>query len=369
MSGGVPREHHFVPQFYLRYFSANGKQICMFNFERQRVIPLASIKHQCARRNFYGFLPELEKALSELEGAASATFRAMRASGRPPLPETEDWQHLLTFVLFQKLRTTGSGHLNDTMTDYLAKMLMEGRPEANGIDPDSFRVRNVHAVALPMSLALETLPFMTDLGLHLFINRTSREFVTSDDPVVMYNQYCEGIRYQGVTGWNCRGLQVFVPFSPSEMLMLYDSLVYRIGEARHGNPVTEINREADVASLNALQVLNSHENVYFRGTDQPRATEQQCRAWTSRRPKQKMVFVETERVPEEDGRSSSLLHSFEPLLPHKLEVSSISVRRDARRVSLYSRGNLYRQRHEPPSGSSSESIRPVRYAVKRIVRK
>lgn len=65
---GDRNDNHFVPQFYLRYWSADEKRTNLFNFSRMRAIEGVSIRDQCQRHNFYAFAPELEKALSELEG-------------------------------------------------------------------------------------------------------------------------------------------------------------------------------------------------------------------------------------------------------------------------------------------------------------
>ena len=80
---------------------------------------------------------------------------------------------------------------------------MENHPSLADIDPDSVKLTNVYSVPAPLSVAREILPVAADLQAHLFVNTTAREFITSDDPVILHNQYCEGIAYQGVKGWNC----------------------------------------------------------------------------------------------------------------------------------------------------------------------
>ena len=42
------KNHHFVPQFYLRNFG-NGGSIGLYNFSRAVHMPTASIKGQCQR--------------------------------------------------------------------------------------------------------------------------------------------------------------------------------------------------------------------------------------------------------------------------------------------------------------------------------
>jgi hypothetical protein len=364
----VGREHHFVPQFYLRNFSSDGRRINLFNFKLGRAVMGTSIKHQCSKHNFYGFAPDLEKALGELEGATAEVIRNIRASRVLPLSGSVDWQALLTFIVFQKLRTTNAGRLDDAMTDYFAKLWIERNPELKDIDPNSFEMRNVYPVAIPLSVAGEMVPAAADLQIHLLVNDSSCAFVTSDDPVVDHNQYCEGINYQGVTGWNSRGLQVFWPISPAELIVLFDPMVYKVGRSHRGEQATAVSLVADAEQLNALQMLNAHQNVYFAGGD----AVPQCLAFGPRRPKTRHAFVETDEVPNAEGGTSSLVHTFSPLLPIKLNVSAISIRKKAKQVPLHTRSGLYRQAIDRPAGESARGFGATPagpYRVKRTIRK
>ena len=59
-----------------------------------------------------------------------------------PVPGSDDRQTLLTFTVFQNLRTTNAGRMDDAMTDSLAKLRIEGNPDLTCIDPSSFEIRN-----------------------------------------------------------------------------------------------------------------------------------------------------------------------------------------------------------------------------------
>ncbi len=357
-----------MPQFYLRYFSEDGKRVNLFNFSRGRTITGASIKHQCSRHNFYDFAPRLERAFSDMEGAAATVIRGIKAAADIPGQQSNDWFELLAYIVFQKFRTTNAGKLNDAWTNYLGRLMLENSPALEGIDPTSLKLKNMYSVALPLSLAHEFLPFALDLRGHLFVNTTEREFITSDDPVVMHNQYCEGITYRGVTGWNCTGLQVFWPISPLELIVLYDPTTYKVGRSHRGSTVTRLSDERDVAQLNSLQILNAHHNVYFAGINGLNTTESQCRRLGAKRPDTRTMFVETEAVETDAGESSAILYAYEPLLPARLDVSKITVRRERRRVPLHSRAVMYRK-DRPPSeedGVPYGDPPPGRYAVKKV---
>jgi len=365
------REHHFVPQFYLRYFSTDGKRINLFNFSRDKAIFEVSIRHQCSQHKFYDFAPGLEQAFSSLEGEAAGVIRNIQSSGALPKHNSQEWLSLLCFIIFQKLRTTSMGYKHDAMTDYLAKLRLENNPEFLHIDPDGFEMRNIYPVAIPLSIAGDMIPVAEDLKFHLFVNCTPLEYITSDDPVVVHNQYCEGIDYRGVTGWNCRGLQVFLPISPTKLLFLFDPAVYKVGSSHKGKNTTSISNDRDISQLNSLQILNARNNIYFSGTHPQVTTIKQCGILSSKRPKERMTFVETEDVDTGNGESSSLLHSYEPLLPLKLSVSPISIRKKARKIPLHRRSAMYRR---PIDRSEEERtaygrMPSGRYPVKKITRK
>src|SRR5438876_10003335 len=105
----VGREHHFVPQFYLRNFSSDGRRINLFNFKLGRAVMGTSIKHQRSKHNFYGFAPDPEKALGELVRATAEAIRNIRAARVLPLSASGDWPALPTFMVSQKLRATTLG--------------------------------------------------------------------------------------------------------------------------------------------------------------------------------------------------------------------------------------------------------------------
>jgi hypothetical protein len=63
----------------------------------------------------------------------------------------------------------------------------------------------------PVPPALRGIPVMLmalgDLRSHLLV-ATDPAFITSDNPVFRYNQYCERIEYPGLAGPLCRGFQI-----------------------------------------------------------------------------------------------------------------------------------------------------------------
>jgi hypothetical protein len=102
---------------------------------------------------------------------------------------------------------------------------------------------------------------LSDLHSKLLINTTEQPFVTSDNPIVHYNQFLEHFTQEkAITGFATKGLQIFIPISPSLMLMLYDSQVYYVGNRKYKE--VRIQNSNEIDQLNILQFLNCSDNVF-----------------------------------------------------------------------------------------------------------
>lgn len=368
---GVNQRHHFVPQFYLRQLSRDGRSIRLFNFRRDALIENASIRRQCARRNFYGFSENVESSFADLEGVVATIIQEIRRSQCLPDKGSEQWRSLLGYVVFQKARTARAGNASDHLTDYLMKLQLQGHPAARSVDLDKYRIGHKYPTQVPLSVTGDVIGYAESLAAHLVINESPIGLITSDDPVVVHNQYCEGITYRGVKGWGSSGVQVFFPLSPRELLLLFDAAIYKVGRSHRGDLVTRVTLADDVNQANSLQILNADENVYLPPTEDPLTVAHFCREVARRRPATRMRFVETEAVPMDDGRRSSLVHQYEPLLPARLELSFVRVRTKARGKPLEARvsrrGAL--ELTAPRSGVPAAGSDLVRYGVKAIIDK
>lgn len=339
---GSNNEHHYVPQFYLRHFSADQRRLNLLYLRKLKVIQNAPLRQQCARTKFYDFKPDLEKQLCDFEGQSASIIRAIVENNELP-QQLDQLFHLYSFVVVQMLRGVRAANANDYMTDYYAKMLLEGRDEAKDIDLSKIEFADEYPAALPLSILPGLLPAALDLRPHLFLNASPLDFATSDDPVILHNQYCEGITHQGVTGWASKGLQVLLPLSPKHTLLLFDEAVYRVGNVR-AKSSTVLAKADDVLHINALQILNAVSNVYFRSIGDAVRLEGLARRIVQDRAERPMTIVETAPIQHPDGTSSSLMHTFRALLRWKLAISAIRLRPRAQRVPLEERAG---DRHQP----------------------
>jgi len=123
----MAKNHHYVPQFYLRFFSGDRnlvdkpKRIHLFNIVKNFVRENVSIKDQCYKRNFYGDTNNVENTLSVLEGAYSHVINQILKTEKLPLYGTAEHQVLINFVIVQHLRSKRQVELQEEMWDIMMK--------------------------------------------------------------------------------------------------------------------------------------------------------------------------------------------------------------------------------------------------------
>ncbi len=196
------KKHHFVPQFYLRNFSSDGKSINLFNKTASRVITSAGIKTQSYRDYFYGKDLTLEKSLGVLEGNASNIFRKIISSTSIPERKDEMYDQLLRYVAIQASRTTYASEEMSQIRDLTSTQ--------GNLKPINGSERPQTAI----QYAIRLLSAYYSLSSKLVINRTKEKFISSDNPCVFYNVLTEKLNRSGGCHINSLGLKIFLPISP-----------------------------------------------------------------------------------------------------------------------------------------------------------
>ncbi|MGH6848461.1 MAG: DUF4238 domain-containing protein [Methylocella sp.] len=365
---------HYVSQFYFRNFSPDrpdggsdgpeGGSIRLINLIRRKFVPTASIKGQCKKAGFHDYKPGLESALGQLEGSAASAIRGVIEASVPPKLRSADHQALCTFIAIQRSRTLSAAENADKMADRMFKVAYESDPGLEGIDLAHYELKSPYPVAIPLSMSAQCAPIAMELGFHVFVNETSEEFVTSDNPVVAHNQYCEGIDYQGVLGWNCAGIQILFPISPRHLVLLYDAKDYSVG-AKHDRSTSRIVDVAEIRNLNAFQILTARENIYFSNDAMVGPLLAQIERLDFRRRCKRHITVQTRPIADGD-RTSELIHQFERMLPLKFCIGSVRIKRNMRRISVNRRAAMVRA-PEPVAGNrpSGEPGSALQYVTRR----
>ena len=339
--------HHFVPRFYLSAFQSAPKQIGLLNLSRGQVVLGASLRDQCYVHRLYGS-DEIESALAGIEGVAAALFRDVRDRHAIPGAGTAERHALLLFIALQLSRTTAAQENVLKSSQLLADVAFDDAP------PSDFALSARAAMRLALGASPMIAATIQDMAATLILASEGTAFVISDHPVFKYNMFCEGITDFGVIGTKCRGLQVFVPISPQVLLYLFDAGVYKL--VRPDSDPAIANWD-DVKSLNSLQLVGAHENVYFH--------DPQLGSWLAKTAQSVQSMRDqrnprvTRAVDAQDDRSE-LLHEYWPMPQLDLRLSFVSMRSNARQIPLFERARQRRtpyQRNNPQPDAVHGNVR------------
>lgn len=259
---------HYVPKFYLRHFSYlnNQNQIGVFNTNSKFFIKDGKLKKQASKKYFYGKDGVVEDFYQSLENImAPLMFNLINEI--IPGQYSKEQSDLLHLIFTMESR-------NPMRVNLMKQTLLEQKRRVNEIDntfynseiEDSFekfiKNENLHKIMIG-TLKVRVMLSM-DLKFKLLKNTTKNPFITSDYPVVKYNQFMEtrnwfsGMNYNG-SGW--LGQQIFFPLNEKYLLIIFDSDIYKVGNKKES--VVEISDSNSIDSINILQFINCTSNIFF----------------------------------------------------------------------------------------------------------
>jgi len=331
------RRHHYVSRFYLKAFASGPGQIHVFNIDRGESFLDASLKTQGYRRGFHAAYPGLEDLFSGVESDLAPVIRRVVAERRPPRPGTYDRSMLDFFVAAQEMRTARNvADADSTMRAMLRAAL---RPLSDDGRKRFFEKHGPPPGGLGMAMAAlpHLLKGFADLRAAIVVAGAGVRFTTSDHPVFTYNQYCEGVQEFGTTGIAQRGVQVFTPLSPEVLLLLFDGDVYKVG--RKGAAVVECLDDCDAAVLNGMQFISAERNVFFSEREDAGAVARIATEYAKLRQFTQRRTTEFVRV---DNARKRIIQSHATMPNLRLDLSFVSVRREARCVPRTERVRTYR---------------------------
>ncbi len=260
------KRHHYIPKFYLRRFSVNnnGRSLGLYNLDNKKFIQNAPLKSQAYENFLYGEDDEIENALAEMENTVAKMFYYWTEKKLlyPPPVETNGFKLLKRFILYQTFRTPKSGNeIMKGLNQGLKTVVQEFEPDLWESFKDGTLVHE-NPVLLGLFHAIKHEQLLDFLDCKFLVNLTLLPFVTSDVPVILYNQLMEHAdNYMGSTGLVVKGLQIFYPIHPRLMICFYDSNVYDFGDGYINCCSTESIDE--VHQLNGLQLINSNSQLFF----------------------------------------------------------------------------------------------------------
>lgn len=260
------KRHHYIPRFYLKRFSNNneGKFIGLYNHTNSKFVQEAPLRHQAYENFLYGEDDEIENALADMEGKVAKLFHYWTEEKLlyPPPPETNGFKLLKQFILYQAFRIPKSGdNITESINQGLKTFVKEFKPDLWESIKEC-RLEHKNPVLLMLLQAIEHQSLLDFLDCKFLVNLSPLSFITSDAPVVFYNQLMEHAgNYIGATGLVAKGLQLFYPIHPRLMICLYDPKVYDFGNGCQNCHGTE--SIAEIHQLNGLQLINSKSQIFF----------------------------------------------------------------------------------------------------------
>jgi hypothetical protein len=260
------KRHHYIPRFYLKRFSIDlqGKFIGLYNLKNNKLIREAPLRNQAYENFLYGQDDEIENALAHIEDKIALLFYYWTEEKLlyPPPPETNGFKILRQFILYQAFRVPKSGDsLIDGLNKSMKAFLKEFDPELSDKIKDH-RLDQENPVLLSLAQAIEHEHLLNFLDCKFLVNLSPLPFITSDAPVIFYNQLMEKAdTYEGATALVAKGLQLFYPIHPRLMICLFDPEAYSFGNDCENCCSTESVEE--VHQLNGLQFINCQSQVFF----------------------------------------------------------------------------------------------------------
>lgn len=99
------KNQHYVPQFYQRNFSDDGKTVGTYLLKQKKYIPKSSIKNQASEDYFYSKdNKKIEDALGDIEAMADAVIKDIARNPKGKISK-QDGYTLYVFTMLQLGRT------------------------------------------------------------------------------------------------------------------------------------------------------------------------------------------------------------------------------------------------------------------------
>ena len=241
------KNQHYVPWFYLKNFSFNeDKSLGYYSKKKDCFIPEVSSKNQCRKKYYYGEDAIIENTLSIIETDHSLLLSRILSEFR--VPERNSKEHIDLLHLVSLLYLRNPDIIN------AKKVLIE---TIYGHSTDVIEV--IHRSFLGFENVTNSISNLEYILLH---NDSDIPFVTSDYPIIRFNQYMRSKNLDiSDLGYSVKGIQILLPLSPKLCLLLFDDVYYDIVES--SKKIYSIDSRNEIDSINALQLYNTGDKLYF----------------------------------------------------------------------------------------------------------
>jgi hypothetical protein len=329
------KKQHYVPKFYLRYFSLNDstKIIKLCLKDTGRIIHKANLEGQAQEDYFYGKDLEREEWFGTIENQSSLILNRVVQTKELPKDKSDNYYLIWLFILLQAYRTKSNVEDFNHMIDTIMKTAMKLEPQFKNFDYDTHFFAYEDAIEKKLDLLLNSLPMMMDMQIKLIRNTTSNELITSDNPISKYNQFLESRKFPfGHNGMASKGLQIFYPLAPDLLLIMYDPKVYKIGNKKQFSNIPM--NEKDIEYLNILTCLYANKSIY--STDN--VTDFQLEQWVKEsniyKEQKKLEVKHFDPIQSEDDAESVIVQHHQTPYMIKLPLSFVKQTQHAKSYKM-----------------------------------
>lgn len=271
----VKKYNHYIPKFYLANFSGSSRFIDKCILSTGNIIRGASTKSTGGQDYLYGEDGKIEDIFSQLEGKWADVIRNIISSESiPSVPE--DYEYLLHFIILSENRTLAKANSNlefwGEQYRVMARMLKE---QGKIVIPDEVIDSLGAECSIPNLQSIQHDIFLmnicADLQISLIKNISDLPFISSDHPVVKYNQLLISRGYAHGYGYGQMGIQIFFPISPCLCLVMFDSVPYRLHNFYDGKFI--VKDPKTIQAINTLVAGYASQELYFSRETSARTVE------------------------------------------------------------------------------------------------
>lgn len=286
-----PKQHHFVPQVYLRNFCFDTAKSQLYFYDKKlKICKFTHVKNVAQEKDFYSnesienkYLyekffsdnvePELGRLLDRIISSSVLSY------GNAEIINVDDRKKLSNMLVYQMLRTCSARKFMREKADsvtgpFIERFLMlpqlKNNPElSKAIEP--YRVLNedrFKEIMLPEVIdpkRLERYSTILDSMLCTFYkNDTDELFITSDNPVIV-KQLLSGQIGLGSAGLGQIDCIIAYPINPYLAVLLFHREFYVAhGLKKYKNRICPISQLEIVRTLNSWQRKQCSRQVYSR---------------------------------------------------------------------------------------------------------
>lgn len=215
-------KQHFVPQFLLKNFSINNRQLWVYD-KLKNATYISSIRDIASNNNFYELESEevdlnTEEILSNIESdCAPIITKIINSNSIKDISENEHSK----LCLFAALQFTRTSRPRETVDQFIDIMIEYIKKDGAGIDINEIleSKRDTKDISI-LSMYETSFEIMNDLLLKkfsLFTAPSNCKFIISDNPITLFNHKPRNGR--GNLGTRVKYVEIYFPISPKHCLV------------------------------------------------------------------------------------------------------------------------------------------------------